>query len=252
MSLDAQMRSAIKELGEVATAVSAVGTRKQKLIELARLGEDLALRIRGERPEVKKLRIDIVQRSHDVRSADPSGKAARAIRSLMHSIEAAKNQLQRNGLGDVPEEFEVSAGGRTWTIDNFWGYALDEVKPLIGTVERAFKRMAELGLPIDRSMGIALDPSWAGGRLAFYDPPWATFALDPAGGSASSVESAIAERVWHAVMGAAEREAWSSVGAFASAFGTLLSGDKLSADDWARLTVSVGKLAKSWPERMPR
>lgn len=253
MSLDAEMRSAIKELSQVATAASVTGTRKQKLMSLAKLGETIGDGIRGERPEAKKLRTDIYQRVHDVRNVAPDGRAVRALRALVHSIEVAKNQLQRTGLGDVPETFDVSAGARTYQVGNAWGYTATEAKAVVQAIERALKRMGELSLPVDRSLAFVLDPTWSSGDLAFYDHPWSTIAVDPDGrGSVSEVYSALGDHLWYSAMGSAEREAWSSSDAFSDAFGTFLTGDKVSADAWARLTVSVGKLTSGWPERMSR
>jgi hypothetical protein len=162
----------------------------------------------------------------------------------MHAIEIAR----KSDIRDAPETFSISAG-RTIEIQNTWGYTSDEAGPVLSAIEKSLKRLAELGLQLG-AVDFALDASWADRKLAFYDHPWSTIVLDPNGnGSASSVASAMGERLWYTAMGSAERESWPSVGAFAAVFGGFLMGDKISADDDARLAVSIGKLAKSWPER---
>ncbi len=260
MALAQEMRSLSKELEEIAVAISLVGTTHTKLRELVSWAEEIRDAIRGERPEVKKLRDEIARRIHDVKVSPPDPRVAKKLRALRHAIETAKNQVQK-GLGEVPETFSLNVVGNfaEFTIGNSWGYTLAEAEPSLRALRRTLARMSEIGLNPGKDLSIVLDPQWSEGWSAKYDREWETIAMDPygrgseGGGSAgpfAQTAHAFGHRVWDQVMKAEDREAWASAGAFALALSTFLVGEKVSADDAARLAVTVGKRASDWPAKV--
>ncbi len=253
-----QMRSLAKELEEIAAAISLVGTTRTKLNELVRWAEEIAASFRGERPLVKKARAEIIRRIHDVKVTVADQRSAQRLRALRTAIETAKNLVQK-GLGDVPEAFSVEAQGTQWTVGNAWGYTESEARVSIQAAQKVLRRMKEIDLRIGAGLTFVLDPSWADGWSAIYDSNWEVIAMDPDGkgteskgavGTFNQTATAMGHRVWHETMKADDREAWSSAGAFALAFGLVLVGDKVSVDDAARLAVTVGKHASGWPEKV--
>lgn len=262
MALADEMRSLAKELEEVAVAVSLVGTSHTKVGELAKRATAIADQLHGDRPEVKKLRSEIVRRVHDLKVVPKNQKAARAMRALRAAIETARNAV-KNGLGDVPFEFDMNFRG-PWTgfpVGNAWGYTAAEADSSLRALRRTFTRLAELGLRPSKDITLVLDPTWSEGWSAKYDRDWEAIVMDPEGrgtegggseGQSFQMAVAMGHHLWHEVMKGTEREAWPSVGAFALAFGTFLVGQPVTADDAARLVVTIGKHAtEGWPTKVP-
>jgi hypothetical protein len=241
-----QARAAAKEVDQVAVAASVVGIAYAKAGELTRLASAVGDGLKGDRPEVQRVRLAIIQRIHDVRTV-AGAKMPLAVRGLSDALFDAVALLKR-GLGDGVEEWKVGS----WTIANTYGYTDAEMRTLLGYIKQLASAMDKAGIKLP-DVGFALDPTWTLGPLAIYDPQWETVAMDPDGhGDFSTLASAVGRNLWDGLFTRIDREAWSSVGDFVSAFATMMAGDTLSADEAARLTVSLAKYASSWPERLAR
>jgi hypothetical protein len=219
-----------KELDEVAVAVSVVGTRRQKLMDLARMAYPARDALVGSRPEVKKLRDDLTRAIHNVRrSQTRPARASKAIWKLAAQIKRVQ-KLVAKGLGDVPSS--MSAGGLE--VSNVWGYSEREAKPLLGRLDKALGRAKDLGLGSQVVYGeVILDPGKAGGRAVSYDPHKDQLVGDPSKGSNRDLDiaEALAARVWLASFGPEEHAEWggspSDFDGFVRLFSDMLAGKKL-------------------------
>lgn len=244
MDVAAQIRRAAKEIDQVAVAVSVVGTRRVKLIRLAELAEKVSKGLVGERPEVKKLQLQIRQRIHDVRTARTDQSAAEKLRDLRDAL-LEVGEAVRRGLGTAPAVFRVAE----FPVGNPWGYSQDEARRALDAIGAVVRKLRSWGVSVD-DLTIILDPSWKGDRaFAFYDPTWETVAITA---ESSASEHMLAWQValwlWDRTMNAGDRETWAGdSGRFAKAFADLVTGSTPSDDESARLRVTVGRSASRWP-----
>jgi hypothetical protein len=242
-----------KELDQVGVAISVVGTRRQKLMELARLAEPIVDRLVGDRPSVKRLRDDLVRLAHNVRRVPVKAKmASKAVRELAEKVKEVEKLLAK-GRGDVPREFSI--GGMK--LPNAWGYTPKEVTPFLGELESVLDSVDKMGLTREVGRGvIVLDPRESPWSTMDYDPYSDQFFANPVQGRKilEELAQAMGGRVWVQLFKRPEVEAW-GVGSrgwndFAEAFARLVSGKGLSDDEKSKMESSLGGIIG--PSRLAR
>jgi hypothetical protein len=246
MDLATRIQRAAKEIDQVSVAVSVVGTRRAKLLELADVATDIAGRLHGDRPEVRRMVTGLRQRVHDVRVARHDRTAAEALEALRDELNAVLVKV-RDGLGAADPVVKIG----DIAVGNSWGYTDAEVARTSEPIKLAMRRLSEWGFDASR-FTLVLDPTWSGsGRWAFYDRDWDTVAMAPGpSGSVGALATELGKAVWYTVFGGKEKETWADhVDRFAEAFSAAVAGDKMQDDDAARLRVSMMPWAAKWPER---
>lgn len=247
MDLATQIQRVAKEIGQVSIAVSVVGTRRAKLLELADLAQTISGRLHGDRPEVRRMVTGLRQRIHDVRVSRHDRTAAEALEALRDELERVLAKV-RDGIGVADPLIKVVGD---FAVGNPWGYTEAEAARTVETVRVAVRKLSEWGLDVSE-LTMVLDPTWSGtGKWAVYDRDWDTIALAPGpSGSVAALATELGRAVWASMFKAKEREVWADqVDRFAEAFSAAVSGDKMQDDDAARLKVSMMPLASKWPER---
>lgn len=247
------VKSIYKELDQVGVAISVVGTRRQKLMELARLVEPIVDHLVGDRPSVKRVRDDLVRLAHNVRRVPAKAQmASKAVRELSEKVKEAEKLLLK-GTGDVPREFSLG----DMKLPNVWGYTPNEVTPFLGRLENVFDVVDKMGLTGKVGRGvIVLDPRESPWSTMNYDPYSDQFFANPTQGQKMSEEIAFAVggRVWVQLFKRPEVEVW-GVGSrgwddFAEAFVRLVFGKGLSDDEKAKMEASLGGIIG--PSRLAR
>lgn len=231
-----------RELDQVGVAISVAGTRRQKLMELARLTVPISDALMGTRPEVKKARDALVRLTHNVRRAQTKPRpASKAVRALADQVKAVE-KLVGGGLGDVPENFSV--GGMSLT--NTWGYTAQEVKPFMDALKRAIDILDKMGLAGTET--VVLDADALSSASMAYDLYSDTFVANPTRtrGRSRGISDAIGGRLWLKLFTQRDVETWGGAAAawssFSDVFSRLLSGRSLKGNDAARMTVSLGRV----------
>lgn len=239
-----------KELDEVGVAISVVGTRRQKLMELARLTAPISDDLVGSRPEVKQIRDDLVRLTHNVRRAQTRARpASQAVKALAAKVKDVQ-KLVGSGLGDVPEAFTVGE----MSLLNTWGYTKKEAKPFMDALDVALGVIEKMGLTkIVAEATVSLDPEGSPRASMVYDLFADTFVANPrrTRERTRGISDALGGRLWLKLFEQRDVETWGGARAawvsFSDAFHRLLSGKRLSKDDAARMTVSLGRVIG--PER---
>lgn len=250
-ALSAQnLKRVYRELDEVGVAISVVGTRRQKLMELARLTVPISDALVGTRPEVKRVRDDLVRLTHNVRRAQTKARSAgKAVRALANQIKVVE-KLVGGGLGDVPEAFDVGE----LSLLNTWGYTKKEVKPFMDALETATDVIDKMGLT--KSIGtakVSLDPSGSPMSSMTYDLYGDVFTGNPSHtrGRGRGIADALGGRLWLKLFAKKDVDTWGGAAAawssFSDAFARLLGGKSLRGDAAARMAVSLGRVIG--PER---
>lgn len=232
-----------KELDEVAVAVMVVGTRRPKLMALARMALPVRDALVGSRPEVSKLRDDLARAMHNTRRANLKQRpASKAIRDLAAQIKRVQ-KLVGGKLGDVPASFKVSG----LTATNAWGYSEREAKPFLGRLDRAFKKAKDIGLGKQVVYGeVILDPDAAGSKALSYDPHSDRLIANPSRTTNRDAEivEALAARVWLAAFGSDEHTEFGGIRAgfdhFVRLFTDMLDGKKLDRGHAAIMSATTG------------
>lgn len=229
-----------KELEQVAVAMSLVGTRRQKLIEMARLVTPAFNALVGNRPEIKKVRDEMRRGLHNLRRSQTTPKAAsknmRAVAATMGSV----IKLSDKGLLDLDEEYEVGP----FVLENVWGYTEREVRQFISTMREMMVGLDAIGLYDKLAYGdIQLDPEKTQSYLS-YDRRGDFFVanIDKAR-SDEEIFKAMGERLWDKGFKTKERDVWggpSHRSKFVQAFSIAMKGNKQDRDTMARLTLTVG------------
>jgi len=239
------LKQVYRELDEVGVAISVVGTRRQKLMALARLTLPLSDELVGTRPEVRRVRDDLVRLSHNVRRAQttarPAGKAVRALANQVKVLE----ELLKKGLGNTPETFGV--GGLI--LVNRWGYTKKEAKPFLNVLKKATDVIEKIGLVKKIGTGkVLLDQSASPGSAMTYDLFSDSFIANPTRTQdrRKDIGRAFGERLWWKYFDGRDAETWGggaeALPSFFGAFSRLLFGRKLSGDILAKMSVSLGRV----------
>ena len=244
----AKIRSVIRELEQVAVAVAVVGTKRPKLLQLARMAQGVADEMVGTRPKVRRVRGELLRRIQDVKvSPTKAASAARSIRRMALALKETQ-KLLKTGVGTGEADFEVGK----WLVTNTWGYTGTEVKALKRTLDKARRVLRSVGLDRFASGQVVLDPKIASGQFAIYLPMEEVVAMDLGQAGSKSMDAilrAIAGRLWLSEMNAADVETWGGIGRserFEQAFSKVLDGGKVDRDTAARLRMTVGRMAKKW------
>lgn len=229
-----------KELDEVAVAVSVVGTRRPKLMKLARMAYPVRDALVGMRPEVSKLRDNLTRAIHNTRRAQLKQRSAsRAIWALAAEIKKTQ-KLIGDGLGDVPLGFR--SGGMD--IENVWGFTEQEVKPFLDQFDRMMRQVMTLGLDDQVAYGeVVFDPDSANRRALFFNPYNDKLVADPLKGTnrKADIGEALAARVWLASFGQKEHVDWmENFDHFARHFTRMLEGKKLDAGAAGVMAATTG------------
>lgn len=238
-----------RELDETAVAVSVMGTRRKKLKEMAALAEPIPDALVGTRPEVEKVRRELLRAIQNVKvSSEKARPASEKLRALAKAVRMTQDLVGKR-LGDVDIGFE--AGG--FLVSNVWGYTNSEARTTMSALEKAARRLTKVGLGSVVGGDAALSPEDTGRKFVVYDKADDALLFDPSrsgSGDEKAILEALAERVWWQEFGPDEFEVFRATGGlerFREAFAALLVGDRVSPDATARLKVTVGKLASRWP-----
>lgn len=233
-----------RELDEVGVAISVVGTSRQKLMELARLTIPISDRLIGSRPEVKRVRDDLVRLTHNVRRAQTRQRtASAAVRALAGQIKVVQ-KLLRSGVGDVPERFDVGS----MSLENAWGYSKGEIKPFVDSLAKALDVIDKMGLTKTVAETTVLLNPEKSSRSMTYDVFSDTFIANPmqAQERLRGVSDALGGRLWVKLFEQRDVETWGGASvawsAFSGVFYRLMSGKRLSKDGSARMAVSLGRV----------
>jgi len=232
-----------KELDEVAVAVMVVGTRRPKLMQLARIVLPVRDALVGTRPEVRKIRDDLTRAMHNTRRSPLRQRpASKAIKALAAEVKKVR-KLVDGKLGDVPSSFKVSR----LTAINTWGYSEREARPFLDRLDRALKKAKALGLDKQVVYGeVILDPDEAGSRALYYDPHGDRLIGNPskATNRDSEIGEALAARVWLATFGSEEHTEFGGIRAgfdpFVRLFTDMLNGKKLDRGHATIMATTTG------------
>lgn len=235
-----------RELDQIGTAMSVVGTSRPMLQKMGRYLEPSIQGLRGDRPEIRRVREDLVRAQHNLsRGPTTPARASRNMRIARDLMDKVL-KLQSKGLLDLPAEYEE---GRV-TLENVWGYKPQEVKSFRALWRQAVSDLADVGLYGDLVYGVVLlDEDEAGGRFLTRDDQTDQFVADPSRGrSKADIFDAFGGRVWDKLFMPSDRQTWGTRGRFITAFTKAMRGSRLDSDDRARLTVTVGRIAGGdWP-----
>ena len=216
-----------KELDETSVAVSVVGTRRQKLMDLARMVLPVRDALFGTRPEVSKVRSNLTRAMHNVRRAQLQPRpASKAIKALAVEIVEVK-KLLASKLGDVPETFAL--GGMT--VQNVWGYTEGEGRQFIERMKRSLDKAKSLGIDGLEYGDVVFDPEMTQGAAVSYDPHLDRIYANPSKVSnRADIGEVLASRMWLSVFGPKEHIDWGGsrgFDGFVRIFSDMLSGKKI-------------------------
>ncbi len=239
-------RYVIRELDQISVAVSVVGTKQAMLTRLSEIVDRMIEAMVGTRPEVKKLRDDLIRRSFNMRRASKRPlPASKAIRAALLKLKELRKLVDQQGLADVPLMFTVDG----FDLENVWGYSESEVRVTTIALKRTNKLLVDVGLKLD-PMYVLLDPKVARGsyfRLNDRDDVFEADLGQRLSGDLREVLEAVGAWVWLQVL---DREDWELWGRdrdrFAGAFARKLATEAVNPDTAARLVLSVGKHARRW------
>ena len=239
----ANVQVVIRELEQTAWAVSAVGTTRRKLKEMAALVEPIAKALVGMRPDVRRVRLELHQLIQAVQLASVKARpAADQLRRLAAALRKVLGLLGQR-IGNVDAEFDVSG----FPVVNVWGFSSREMAPVTNALSSAASKLKLFGLS-DLQTTVVLDPQ-ATGYFVEYNPRTDILVMDPkrSGFGRWNVFYALARRIWLRRFRQNDKEVWSiGMGAetFYTSFADMLDGRKVGRDAQARLRVTVlGKAA---------
>ena len=221
--------------------MSVVGTRRPMLQKMARLLDPSIEGLRGERPEVRKVREDLKRAQHNLRRGPTTPARSSRNMWIARDIMDKVLRLQSKGLLDVPAEY---VEGR-FTLDNIWGYTRDELKTFRGLWRQVVADFSDVGLYDGLVYGVVkLDPDEAKGQFISYDERADVFVVDPSRGkSKADIYETFGGRVWSKLFALQDRQTWETQGRFLAAFIKAMRGRRLSSEEKARLQVTLGRIA---------
>jgi hypothetical protein len=233
----------INELDEVGIAASVTGSGRAKMRDIARMGEEIAEALSGNRPEVEKVRERIIKRAKDVRTSrvqqKPASKSIHALRDAVIAVE----KLLKKGLGNAPVAYSTNHG---LIIANDWGYADKALRPTLHVfdeADRIFDRKKLFKVAPATQSRVVLMPGsrFCDGHQGAYrcDPDRVRRTVSPL----EEVFSSAAAIAWVYDLTPSDRDTWTEAGGL-PAFETTLSNHLSGIDsgrDWeARLRVTLG------------
>jgi len=230
-----------KELDQIGVAISVVGTRRAMLRRLSGYLEPSIEGLRGNRPEIRKVREALSRAQHNLlRGPTTPLRASRnswIARDLMDKV----LKLKDKGLLDLPEDYNE---GRI-ILENAWGYTRDELKGFRGLLRQVVAELADAGLYKKLAYGVViLDPDEAKGSFLIRDKQTDAFIADPSKGkSKTEIYTAFGGRVWDKLFMSSDRQSWSTRGKFIVTFLRAMRGERLDSESMARLQVTVGRIA---------
>jgi hypothetical protein len=235
-----------RELDQVGVAMSVVGTSRPMLRRMAKLLQPSIDGLRGERPEIKKLRDDLKRAQHNLESGPTtplrSSRNMEVARDLMDQV----IRLSDKGLLGLPEKYDE---GRI-ELENVWGYTRDELKVFRGLLRQALADLSDVGLYDKLAYGnIRLHQDDARGDFLTRNRQQDVFVVDPSRGrSKADIFVAFGDRLWDKIFKPSDRQTWGDRTRFSIAFVKALRGQPLDSEDRARLQVTVGRIAgDEWP-----
>ncbi len=183
----------VRELDEVALAMSVTGTRRKKLVELGQMADEVIEALIGDRPEVTKLRAELEKLSRGVKMAGTKAKqSAQAVRAMRDGVKKVQKLVNR-GLGDADVRLKV--GG--FEVDNVWGHTATEVRATKSTLIKATKILHKAGLDDLVNGEVLLDPDRAGSDFSVYEVLGDLVVINVAGGDQlRSLLMALGRRAW--------------------------------------------------------
>jgi len=235
-----RVRDLIKEIDQVRLAISVVGTRRQKLQQLARLAQPIHDGLAGRRPELDKVRMELRRRIHDVQVAQVDNvRAPVALEGLLAALRQVE-KLDKDKILDVPESF--SAGN--FSLLNPWGYRDLEAKGAQKAVQSADELIRRRGVKVD--LVVSLDPEKTSG-FATYSPFDGAVYLDPSKTPAEATEAVLKEfaaYIWLQKLSNADTDVWggdTEFDVFATAFARSLAGKRVDPEDLEKLKKTMGR-----------
>jgi hypothetical protein len=249
-----KLARAIKELDEVSIATSITGTSKSKVNQILKMVKPMLDGLVGDRPEVAKLRRRLRMAMHNLRRSRVDQRASRRMRDLLSVVRDLQKLIDQRGLGDVPAEALVGP----FEVINAWGYSDAELKPLLRVLKDADKALGKVGLRVE-TLPLMLDPREMGrgrgqaSRYAVYDPQDDLLVVNPdekLSGDLEAVLAAVATRLWFEELKLDDYAIWDNGGGldgFREGFARKLATGRVDSDTGARLSITVGRIAKRWP-----
>lgn len=244
----------IKELDEVSVAVSLTGTGRVKIKQLLDMVRPILDGLVGDRPEVAKLRQRLRLAMHNLQRSGVDQRAARKMRDLLVVVRDVQKLIDQAKIGDAPAQALVG----DFEVINVWGYSESEMRPLMGVLKTTTKLLASVGLSRG-TLPVMLDPREMGrgrgqmSQYAVYDPEDDLVVINPdarLSGDLEAVLGAVATRVWFVDMKLNDYETWDGGGGidgFRRGFARKLALGQADSDTDARLSTTVGRIAKRWP-----
>ena len=231
-----------REFDQVGVAMSIVGTNRPMLLRMARRLDPLIDGLRGERPEIRKVRENLVRARNNLQRGPTtplrSSRNMWITRDLLDEILV----LQDKGFLGLPEEFDYGS----IVLKNVWGYKGDEIRVFRVLLQQVVVRLESLGLD-ELIYGVAfLDPDKAGSRFFSWDEKNDSFVVNPSRGRMKAdIYSAFGDRLWHKGFERGDRQSWSSRSQFLKAFARVAGGGEIDSESEARMQVSAGRVAGS-------
>lgn len=241
-----QLQRIQKKLEQTAVAVAMMGTRRPKLMEMARLAEPVQemLDAAGMRPDVKKVRDGLTRAVHNVKHGRTVAKeAAGNLRALAAAVQATARLVDR-GLVPVPEEFQAGI----FRLVNVWGYTAREVQPFEEFMRKVGGRLAAAGVDFLVPDSIRLSPGEEDSDetvLTFVPGSSDMVSKVDAVLDRKGVYRAFGQKLW-AEFEAKDHEVWggrAGTDRFLNAFVGAMIGKRLDPDTEARLAVSAGRFS---------
>lgn len=235
---DSEISKLQKEFSQVAAAVRVMGTRRPKLLAMARLVRPVLADLTGKRPELVAVRREMhrqVQRLQRV-SARPR-EASRALEAMVSALGAVR-EVGRKGYGtDSPQSFPPI------TVVDRWGLTRRELVSLLDSIRGAYGVLQafDLGVLLDKATFV-IDPTMLTGEAVWYVPGAGhEYVASPFLDRQHDVLVAVADRALDAVMSQTERREWFQGGqrrgrqAFARVLVDFLEGKTLPDQTYDRL-----------------
>jgi hypothetical protein len=232
------------EMDEVAIAMSVAGTKRPKLTELSRMAQEVAEALVGDRPEVQKVRAELIKKIRAVKTASTKPRqSSAAVRKLAGGIKNVQKLIGR-GVGGVDARVQLG----DFELVNLWGYSTFELRPIKKVLRDAAQNLQRVGLG-DLAYGeVILTPR--GGSKVVYKTDDDTLEINPDAKLAPrDVLGALGRRFWGTRATDEDVETWgglSGLERFQAAFGGFLVGTKLDRDTAARLRTTAGRDNKKW------
>lgn len=233
--------SLAKELRQVAVAVSIVGTRRAKLLQLAAKARPFLDELTWVRPEARKLRSALARALHNMERGQVGGRQAKNLRAVADVLDGIAKLI---GASPIPVVFQSGQ----YRVTNVWGYTTRELMPVTRRLGEVIGKLDKAGLGGITGVEVIANPDMSKG-YATYSVNEDVIYVNPgkAGKAQEDLLRAFGDRLWVRVFESRDKETWgrgtSGWEKFTKGWVAALDGRGPDPDTAARLTVTVGRLA---------